>query len=311
MRTTILLLLFLLVPTAQGDPLDAPFTVHNANPFVSIYGLPRGGLDDNFAVRYTVASSFDAGSDGGRSVVLDGETERLEFSAVRALGDYWQVGIDIPWVRHSGGYLDDLIIDWHDWFDLPQNGRDTAPQDLLRFGFADAQGAIGVFDDQQGLGDVSLSLARDVAGFRARATLKLPTGEPDDLLGSGGADVALSVARDWRLGQRWDAHVALGATWLDDGDVLPDYVRPVVGTLRAKMGFRAAPWLALKVQWDVHTQVYERVRLRHLNEIAYVLSFGGTLRTGDYLLDVVVTENYPHPEITPDVAFQLGLRRAF
>ena len=93
--------------------------------------------------------------------------------------------------------------------------------------------------------------------------------------------------------------------------MLDDLVRPLVGTAGVKVGYRVLDNVALKVQWDVHSQVYESTRLRQLNEIAYILSFGGSVRMGDYLLDLVVTENYPHPEITPDVAFQVGLRRAF
>ncbi len=298
------------------------FTVRNANPYVALFGLPEhwaAGVPaagkDSLAVRYEVASSFDFGTGVNESVVLDGETERLTLSYERGFGERWAWGVALPWVRHSDGYLDSLIIDWHDAFGLPQNGRDRAPKNRLTYGFVGGGENILIDDTVSGPGDVQFTLARRFGSSADRATslrvhAKLPTGDADDLLGSGGADLALTLQHARDLGARWRAGVHGGVSLLSRGDVFEDLSRTAVGHFGARVAFRPTQRLALKVQWDAHSQVFEATRLKHLNEVAFVLSFGGTVRLGAYLLDVVVTENYPHPEITPDVAFQLALRRS-
>lgn len=331
--------------TALGaDPLDAPFTIKNGNPFISLFGLPQvhsASPRAGWGLRYDVASNFDGsvfdrsfaetGTSGLRSeqVVLDGETERLSldfyggFGAEAADGTAqrpvrrWGWGVSVPWVRHSGGYLDNLIVDWHDWFNLPQNGRDVAVNDQLTYAFANDDHFVGIDDSTSSLGDIQLTLDRSLGRLDKhhptllRVHLKLPTGDDDKLTGSGGMDLALSFHQHWQMSQRWDADFSLGAAYLSDSGLLDDLVRPLVGKAGVKVGYRVLDNVWLKVQWDVHSQVYESTRLKQLNEIAYILSFGGSVRIGNYLLELVVTENYPHPEITPDVAFQVGLRRAF
>ena len=85
--------------------------------------------------------------------------------------------------------------------------------------------------------------------------------------------------------------------------------RTLVGQLGVHTSLRVGQHVLLRVQWDAHTQVYEDTGLRQLNEIAYLLSVGGTLRFNEsHALDIVVVENYPHPKISPDVAFQLAWR---
>ena len=306
-------------PVRADEALMDAFTVRNGNPYVALFGLPESWAvgvpapgKDSFSVRYEVASSFDFGELPGESVALDGETERLTLSYERSLGERWAWGVAVPWVRHSDGYLDSLIIDWHDLFGLPQNGRDKAPKNRLAYGFANGDENIFIDDSVSGLGDVQFSLARRFGDGNTslRVHAKLPTGDADDLLGSGGADLAVTLQHARDFGERWQAGLHGGVTLLSEGDVFEELSRPAVGHFGARVAFRPTGRLALKVQWDVHSQVFEDTRLKHLNEVAYVLSFGGSVRMGNYLLDVVVTENYPHPEITPDVAFQLALRRS-
>ena len=270
---------WLLTPQGNADAVDAPFEVRNGNPFIAIFGLPQYyGVrpEHGFALRYNVASSYDGSvlrPDGGpadEQTLLDGETERLELSYKSPLGDAenrWHWGVTFPLVRHSGGYLDSLIIDWHDAFNLPQNGRDLARNNQLAYGFAVDDEVLVIDDTVSGIGDVQVTLDRRFGRdgqqpTLLRAHLKLPTGDSDKLFGSGGTDLALTLHQRWQMGQRWNADFMLGATFLGDGQVLAERVRPVVGHAGVKVAFRALDNLSLKVQWDVHSQVYEQTRLK-------------------------------------------------
>ena len=303
------------------DDLFRPFTVLNQNPLVALKGAPRelGAVvveegEFSLDLAYAVASSFDIGRQGAEQIILDGESERYGARMLWGIAPGWEIGVDIPWIRHSGGYLDDLIIDWHDLFNLPQNGRDVTVQDRLAFSYSGPNDNFNLTDDVSGLGDIQLLVARQVRSSAntstlLRAHIKLPTGDSGDLLGSGGVDVALSIHHQQKLSPRWLVGAWAGATYVSNGDVLENQSRNLLGHGGARVAYQVARGVSLKVQWDIHSQVYEDTRLRQLNEIAYLLSFGGTIKFSQRsALDLVVVENYPHPEISPDVAFQLTWR---
>ena len=307
---------------AAADGLSQPIAVKNHNPFVQMFGLsatpggtraPADAL--TLSTSYAVASHFEIALDGvGDDIVIDGETERFEVDVRRGIGERWEAAVAVPLVRHSSGYLDGVIIDWHDWFGMPQNGRDIAPRDRLAFVYRGQGGPVDLVDDASGPGDLRLSLGRSVdlgdgSATMVRLQVKLPTGESDELLGSGGTDLALAIdhERDLTPRLRWGLNGAVTA--LGDGDVLDELVRPFVAQFGTSFAYRVADSVALKLRWDVHSQPYEATSLKQLNEIAYVLSFGGTIRLApSAYLDLIVTENYPHPEIAPDVAFRVGFR---
>ena len=147
---------------------------------------------------YSVANSFDAGRSSADAVVLDGESERAEFRVMWGVAPGWEAGIEVPFIRHSGGYLDDFIVDWHDGLGLPQNGRDMAIQDQLRFGYSSVEQSFLLADDASGIGDVTLFLARKLHRSERSATslrghVKLPTGDENKMLGSGGYDAGVSL----------------------------------------------------------------------------------------------------------------------
>src|SRR5690606_33387262 len=113
------------------------------------------------------------------------------------------------------GFLDGLVEEWHEALGMPQSGRDALPRDRLRFFYARGSRAlVDLRDATGGVGDVRLLAAwplvqRERLATSLRASLKLPTGDAGRLLGSGAADLALSLAAGCgRCGARrgWHAH---------------------------------------------------------------------------------------------------------
>jgi hypothetical protein len=307
----------LITVSARAD-FPTPFAVQNQNPFVSLYGLPRyasadilGVGETQVDVSYAVASSFDSGLLADEAIWLDGESQRWGLRYLRGIGKGWEIGIDVPLIKHSGGYLDGLIIDWHDWFGLPQGGRDQVANDQFEYAFNAAGSDTNIaFSQGSGLGDVQLLVGKELNSDSTSATVlrghvKLATGNADELFGSGGYDLSVTVDHVRQWGD-WGFGLNLGATYLSEGDVLAEYTRSVVGQFGLFAGYAVTQHVSLLVQWDVHSQVFDRTELRQLNEIAYLLSFGADVRFGNNVVRFAVVENFPHPEVTPDVAFQLS-----
>jgi hypothetical protein len=156
-------------------------------------------------------------------VTLDGETARLRFTHRVGLGAGWDFAVEVPWLDSGGGFLDGWIEDWHDWFGLPNGGRELAPQDRYLFRY-ERNGTVLLEETTgySGLGDAQLTLGRRV-GRRTllRAMAKLPTGDERRLAG-GAAGGALWLEHPLPLPARWTGYAALGVSATERGEALRD-----------------------------------------------------------------------------------------
>jgi Protein of unknown function (DUF3187) len=315
------------IPSSSAAALDpaTPFSTTNQNPLVAIYGLPPTGSATLLApgrtsteLRADIASVCSRNDRSEEKILLDGETYRFTLALRHGIGERFEVGLEIPYVQHREGFLDGFIIDWHNFFNLPQGERDDLPRDRLAYSYEkNGETEIDINDKAEGFGDLRLTMgwqlwkAEGDKALALRASLKLPTGDEDRLLGSGSTDVALwlSGSHAFRKGS-----LALfggaGAMLMTKGDVLPDQQRHVVafGTLGG--GWMPLSRLALKVQVDGHTSFYRHSNLRELSE-SLQLTIGGTLGlTNSLALDIAVSEDII-VDSAPDVLFHLALRQTF
>ncbi len=222
------------------------FALRNQNPFLQIFGLPpfqattlaaEGTL--NYDLSLDIANHADAGDNAIEDFVIDGETYFLTLSLRRGVTDRLELGIDLPLVAHAEGFLDNAIESWHDTFGL-SNTKRRGPSNQLEFLYANA----GITEYElsspgSGVGDIQLTAAIPLREARdtddlsvvVRSSIKLPTGNEDELRGSGAADFSAGVHVSdtlmlWKRGL--DLSGFAGALLLGDGDVLASIQRTAV-----------------------------------------------------------------------------------
>lgn len=304
--------------------LDRPLVLANRQPLVQAHALPgaRSGAvftaqQGEFRLGYDIANTFTSSRRSDESVELDGESQRVELAFTHGLGNGWEVGVALPWIRHSGGTLDGFIEDWHDTFGLPDGDRPDARRDQLRFRYARAGRTEIDFDDgASGIGDVRLNAAYSVlqtsdTSVALDLTVSLPTGDADRLTGAGATQVATTLAatRYALFGLPLTATGNVGALWLERGDVLSRIQRDVVWYGTAELGWAVADGARLKLQVNAHSAFY-RSELDELGEPGVQLLLGGSVRlTPRWYLDVVVGEDIA-VDTAPDVTFQIALKAA-
>jgi hypothetical protein len=305
------------------DRAPGPFAVRDLNPFILVYGLPPpepAELAPASQTRTRIVFDLANGSmlrDGpSESIALDGESYRLALSVRRGFSDRLEAGIEIPFLFHSGGVLDGFIEAWHDLIGLPNDERDRTPDGTLDYSHrAQDLESIAVRSAQQGLGDVRLFAATTL--FRAEdgrrtvslhGSLELPTGDAARLLGSGSADLALSLgAVDRSLRSlRLTGWGRLGLLAIAGGDVLPDRRRPLVLFGGVGLGWRAGSRIDLEAQLDAHGSFYES-ELAQLGSRSIQLTLGGSVRLGRATdLDLAVGENL-FTDTTPDFLVNVAI----
>ena len=101
-----------------------------------------------------------------------------------------------------------------------------------------------------------------------------------------------------------------GVSWLGDGEVLQEDVEDYAANGWFGAGWSPLRWLALKLQIDSHTALYDS-GLGELGDPAVILTMGGTLGLGENtFLDIGVGEDL-NVSASPDATFHFNLGHRF
>lgn len=303
-----------------------PFSVRNLAPPALVHGLAvaepaRLNLSGQFSARlgFDLVSNATINDSTNESIHLDGESYVTTLGLRYAMAERLQVGLDLPWVAHNKGFFDGFIQDWHKFFGLHNGDRSQLPDNELTYAYKKVNSDHLLLDDEtSGLGDVRLLVAWQLLADEELAaslftSIKAPTGDADDLTGSGAWDVsvALSAQRDFSLA-RGIAAVwgGLGGSWLGDGEVLEKQAKEWAANAWLGAGWSPLDWLGFKLQLDSHGALYDS-ELDELGKAPLILTLGGTLGFGDKTsLDIGVGEDLA-VNASPDVSFHLNLAHKF
>jgi hypothetical protein len=318
-----ILAIFLVMPICSAKASDIR-AFHNINqlPFKQIFGLPSldnsplteaGKLRINIITN--ISNTYDVSAGTNDVISTDVETLRSSLILSYAVRNNWQLGIEVPYVRHSGGFFDDFIYDWHDFFNMPQNNRAKNNSDQLQIYYLSNTGAsFALSDSGDGIGDIRINgvhtrtLNNRVLIFSAE--LKFPTGDFDKLTGSGGLDVSagLTINDPYSLG-KYNITLFGGLAGVFLGDI-DNHISTIQNNFalagRVGIGWQASRLIQLKLQVDAQTPLYDS-DIKELGDPALQLVIGGSLTfTDDAYLDISIAEDI-NTSTAADIAFQLAL----
>ncbi|MBI5444324.1 MAG: DUF3187 family protein [Deltaproteobacteria bacterium] len=196
-----------LLPTlARAEP--APLGARNLAPQHLFLLDPGPDLPERLApgktrlgIDLAYASIFTNRAGSNSDALLDMEVARADLRYALGVGRM-EVEFDLPLLWTGAGLFDSVINSYHDAFNFPTGGRNTAPEN--RFAYRIRRGA-RAFDPKPGagLGDAVLSVKSAVGSRRdlaARALVKLPTGSRSRGFGSEHADASVGLLGDARAG---------------------------------------------------------------------------------------------------------------
>ncbi len=310
----------------MAEALNDPFVSANRNPFVQVYGLPTAESAQLQAVgqwssglQLEVSNNFTEASDSDELVFIDGESYRANLQLRYGLSEQWELGVDIPYLKHSGGELDGFIEDWHDTFGFPDGDRLDYAQDQLLYAYQNSSGdRVSMDSADNGLGDISLSLGYQLyqdsqRQWALRTAIKLPTGDADSLLGSESTDLALALnVTDSGVlaAQNITLHGSAGVLFMDGGEVLGNLREDWVAFASGTLSWQYSSNLSLKLQLDAHSAFYNS-DTTELGDASAQLIMGGALRLNEqWVLDLAVSEDVA-VDTAPDVLFHIGLKKGF
>jgi hypothetical protein len=298
--------------------------LRNHNPFLQVFGLPAfetavAVADGETAVHvdFDIANHAEENLTPTESITIDGESYYLTLAARYGISDKLALGVDIPFVGHAGGFLDAPIENWHDLWGMSNSKRD-GPRNELEFRYDNPQaGSYALASGAFGLGDIRLNAAMPLyksaeygreAGIRLG--LKLPTGDANELRGSGAMDysVSLYAADSGVFGtQNVNVSAVAGVLILGAGDVLPEIQQDTVA-----FGGIAAAWHATD-RFGISTELYAQSayydsELEEIGKQSVQFAFGGSYvfqGNGLRLSFALIEELFD--DATTDVAIQFSI----
>ncbi len=290
--------------------------LRNHNPFLQVFGLPKFQTAElvrpdrfDFAVSYDIANDADDAERPSGELLIDGEMQTLSLSLRHRVFERMEIGIDVPYISHSGGSLDSLIKDWHNLIGLSTSMRE-GPNDQLHHSYA--QDDITYYEllaPTSGIGDVQLSGAYAMQHVTIRAGVKLPTGDPDKLTGSGAADFSLGLYANRTttfFDRAFDYSGFLGVLVLGDGEVLPEFQESTVPYGGLALRWHATERLSLSTQLSVQGPYFD-IDINEVGGSTIQLGIGGDYRFERSLIRLAIVEDIA-AGATPDFALHLSFR---
>lgn len=275
------------------------FFLRTHNPFLQIYGLPpfqtaslATGGEVQFRTTFDIANHADSGNSLSEATIIDGESYFLTLSMRRGVTEWLELGFDVPIVWHSSGVFDNAIERWHKIWGLSNSERIRPSNELLFRYQRQGSTVYELSSPVSGLGDLQLTAAVPLIreggpgghAVSLRSSLKLPTGDEQDLLGSGATDFSLGLyASRAGIFSMPDLNVSgfAGVLWLGKGELFANVQERTVA-----FGGLAGAWQAtdrLSIAAQVYAQdKYLKSELRDIGGNTVQASFGGSYDFPDH-----------------------------
>jgi len=312
------LLRFSACTCAAADPI----LTRDQNPFLAGFGLPlpftsrvEGGPATRADVTLDWSSSATIQVTESEEIVADAETRSTHLMFQHRFSNGLAMRVSVPWIYRGPGVLDAFVEGWHDALGFPQGSRRRLPRNEYLVGYArDAEILSLRREGTQGFGDLAVDFGTSLhESERAAAsvwlTVKLPTGDEEDQLGSGAVDAGVTLSGDMRLTERWWLYGQATGLYLGQGEFLPELQRDRLWSGLLGIAWHVAAPVTLKLQVDGHTGAFDGTDIEFLGG-ATIATLAVDYRVDRWLLSFAVGEDLD-VKASPDVNFHFALRRKF
>jgi len=316
--------LWTLVTAAQSD--IRPFASHNQSPLIHFFGLPNneGGAimaKNKFylSARYNLTSNTTNALFQDEFVYFDGEMTRIDLALRYGITNNLEIGLSVPFVRHSSGVMDSSVEDFHNILGLSGGARALVPNNQMRYMYYRNESSyFNLIEESFGLGDISFEVGLKLLqgkkhAMALRAYLKLNNGDKEQLIGSGTVDLSYQLSGSTvGAGQNpVSFFYSLGYLRVGRGSVLENMQIKNVAFGSLGLAVVANSWLVPKVQLDYHSRFYKDSQTQELGQFGMQFLMGA-----DFILNQHATLTAGFTEdiklnSSPDIVLHLGLGYAF
>jgi hypothetical protein len=304
---------------------------YNSGPILSLFSFIRPEALSNKEIgtftyknQLSLSNYISSTSKDGDQFFIDGESWVLRNTLNYQLSANFLISASLPWLKHSGGISDNFIYNFHDIFQLPQNGRRKENNDDIRWILnSDGVNLLNVEDELSAWGDLSITgqlTSQVTPSLKWAFMTKFPTGDYDKQTGSEKLEFGISVVQsnpDWFKNRTIlkDIHLAFwygsGVSYIGQVNSLKRLdQKPYIVTARSGLAYSPYQDWHLKCQLDIHSPLFN-TKIRELGWLPVQISFSTWHRLSQSTnFEFVIIEDL-RPRSAPDVIFQTSLQTTF
>ena len=321
-RSLLILFLFifigLLIRPVSAGSFDGPLQVRNQFPIFLPLDPPyleSAAARDSATVSLTHSSVYVIETAPAWTVNMDLELTELNIRLKKTLGPRTELGLDVPVIRPTAGFLDAPLASFHNALGTGDYGRSARPNnEFLYEVLYQGKPVIIPESDKAGIGDVRLTVKRVVNDAKPlvslMANVELPTGDAKTGYGNGSVDAAFAVLVDLDLGKQYRGYGNAGL--VVPGDLKGYQTIPMRTYAYAGFGVEAAWWdrFSVIVQTVVSGSPYPTTGIRQVDWPGILLTFGGRYSFSSSSFEFSLTED-PDTAGAPDFIMNVSYMMSF
>jgi len=264
-------------------PLDPPF-------------FETAAVQDSASVSLTHSSVYVTQQSAAWKINMDLELTELAIRLKKRLNDRLEIGLEVPFLRPTEGFLDRPLENFHNALGTGDYGRHERPYNTFLYEVMyQGKPVILPESDKSGIGDTRLTLKQQITYsspmVSLMGSLELPTGDAKTGYGNGSYDGSLAVLVDIDLGKTYRVYGNAGAVF--PGALKGYQTIPMRTSYFAGLGAEAAWWdhFSIIVQTLVASSPYPNTGIRQVDSTGVLLVFGGRYSSGPRSLEFSLTED--------------------
>ncbi len=314
-KIPIITVLFVLAPLSVSFSFDGPLQVKNQFPLflhASPPYLEKASLEDSFSLSISHSSTYLVQRSETWIVDLDMEITEFNLRYKKILGNTTEIGINIPVIIFSSGFMDGFLDVYHKTFGFPDYGRSGRPLNSFLYEVRRDSGLIVKGKNQTGPGDVRVSIKKslilsDRFNFSIMGIIELPTGNARRGYGNGSMDAGFSILFDKSISDNiisyWNFGIVFPGKLKGYNEVdLRDFFYGSVA-VESLLGKN----LSFIAQLEGHSSVYPETDISAIDGTGFLLSLGGRYYSGNSSFEVSLTED-PNTTGAPDFILNLSYK---
>jgi hypothetical protein len=312
------MLLILSFHSSTSYGFDGPLQVRNQFPLFLYLNAPyleSASVENSFSASLSYSSINLVERSSEWDIGLDMEITELNLRLRKNIGDFIELGIELPILSFSSGFMDGFLNSYHDAFGFPDYGRSNRPDneflyEVRRKGKLVIKGENGHI----GIGDIRLTfkkpLLKSDPAITIKGNIEVPTGDAKTGYGNGSIDAGIAVLMDKRLSEYFKSYLNISA-------VFPGNLKGHEGInlrefLYGGAAIEASFWknISLIGQVFVQESPLPKTDISSVDRLAVLLSLGGRYSSGNNNFEFSLTED-PNTSGAPDFTLNFSFKRIF
>jgi len=311
-------LIYTIIFSTSVNAFEGPLQTRNQFPIFMHIDAPyleSAATENSFSASLSHSSVYMLQQSPQWLVNLYLEWTELNLRYKKDIPDIFEVGIDVPIMRLTAGFMDGFLSGYHTTFNFPDYGRSSRPKNAFLYDVR-KEGALVIQgeEDKTAFGDVRLSLKKKVLQrdpiVSILLNIELPTGDASTGFGSGSADCGAAVLVNNTINERLNMYSNLGV--VIPGQFKGQVSIPLRPYYYAGVGLEAAPWpkISLLGQVFVQTSPFPITGISVIDDTAALLVLGGRYISGRDSFELSLTEDLNTtgaPDFTMNLTYKLKM----